>query len=297
VTATYSCDPGYQVSGGASITCQANGTWSGGAPTCDASYCDVLYQVTGSFRVSNAPASCGNVTNTVGTNATTPSFSGGATTPFTAASEFNGAFIRLRYREDGGLPVAGPVELVEYYLPMEFSVACTGTDVLTDVDHSLGLLALTGTPPAIPVSPTLARPCQAWAFGTLAGTSLAWGTCTAQPPASGNGWSFDNAVAAAGDTGCATRMSVWGHVSCSGFLCGFVPNLGNQRATWDQFLNGFAFSQSTDLLTATFTMPEVQVPESTSESQTRTWVTITGATPIHHECGPLAALTCDEEAP
>ena len=76
-----------------------------------------------------------------------------------------------------------------------------------------------------------------------------------------------------------------------------MPNLGNQRATWDQFLKTFTFAQATDYLTATFSMPEVQVPESTSETQTRTWVTITSATPIHYECGPPASLTCDEQAP
>ena len=33
-TATYSCDPGYTLVGGSIRTCQATGSWSGSAPTC-----------------------------------------------------------------------------------------------------------------------------------------------------------------------------------------------------------------------------------------------------------------------
>jgi hypothetical protein len=297
-TATYGCDAGYQMSGGASITCQVSASWSGGAPTCEASYCDVVYQITGTFRVSDAPQACGNVTNTVSTNGSTPSLESGATTPFTAASEFNGGFIRLRFPDGGGQPITGAVGLVEYYLPIEFELtACAFVDLITNVDHSVGLLALTGSPPTIPSSPQLWRPCQSWANGSLTNTTLTWGTCSAQPTAGDMGWSADNAVAGAGDTGCALRMSVWGHVGCSGLGCFAVPGRGNQRATWDQFLNSFAFSQSTDLTTATFTMAEVQIPEGTNEGNTRTWVAITSATPIHHQCGPVTAMTCDDEAP
>jgi len=34
-TATYDCDTGYAVSGSATLTCEANGNWSGSAPTCE----------------------------------------------------------------------------------------------------------------------------------------------------------------------------------------------------------------------------------------------------------------------
>jgi hypothetical protein len=296
-TATYSCDAGYGLVGAETVTCQADGTWSGSAPTCEPLYCDVVYQLTGTFRVSDAPQSCGDVSNTMQTNATLPSFENGETTPFNP-TDFTTAFIRLRFPEAGGSPGEGDVALIEYYLPVEFLVDCTGTDVTTDVDHSVGLLEMSGTPPEVHASPGLSRPCQPWATGQLSGTNLDWSACDVVPPASGNWWSHDDAQAGAGDTttACAMRMSVWGNVTCSGWFCGFVPNLGNQLNTWDQLLNSFVFS-GTDYSTATFSMSEVQVPESTSESDTRTWVTIDSATPIHVECGAISQLTCDEVAP
>ena len=33
-TATYKCDSGYTINGGASLTCQASGKWSAAPPTC-----------------------------------------------------------------------------------------------------------------------------------------------------------------------------------------------------------------------------------------------------------------------
>ena len=33
-TATYSCDPGYNLTGDSTRTCQATGMWSGREPTC-----------------------------------------------------------------------------------------------------------------------------------------------------------------------------------------------------------------------------------------------------------------------
>ncbi len=39
-TATYTCNTGYNINGGNTSTCQANGTWSGSEPTCDSTlYC------------------------------------------------------------------------------------------------------------------------------------------------------------------------------------------------------------------------------------------------------------------
>lgn len=54
-TATYSCDVGYALNGGDTRTCAADGTWSGTAPTCDATV--MLLRVgDGSAALSNASA-------------------------------------------------------------------------------------------------------------------------------------------------------------------------------------------------------------------------------------------------
>lgn len=294
--AIYSCEQGYTLVGNATVTCGESGAWSDGAPVCEMYSCDVVYSFVGQFRISDAPMACGNTTNQVETNASNPAMEGGATTPFTVTSVFQQAYLRLRFPESGGNPVTGHVQLIEYYLPLEFVTDCTGAFVTTDVDHSLGLLAMSGAPPQIPASPSVHRPCVGWATGVLAGTTLDWSACDVVPPATGNNWSHALAQAGPGDetTACAMRMSVWGHVGCTGWACGFVSNLGNQRNTWDQLLLSFTFS-GTNYRTATFSMPEVQLPESTSDTSTRTWLSILSATPVHVECGAVSTLTCDEQ--
>lgn len=285
--------------GDGTFTCDCNEGWIG--DLCDEEdpdmleYCDIVYEFTGTFRVSDAPLGC-NSSNTIHENTTVPDFDNDQTTPFTPA-EFPKAFIRLRFPNDGGNPAQGPVSLVEYYLPIEFTISC-GPSVTTDVDHSVGLLEMSGSPPEVQPSPNLYRPCRSWAVGQLSGTTLDWSECDVVPPETGNDWSHEDAQAEPGDTttACAMRMSVWGHVSCSGLGCGLVPELGNQLETWDQFLNNFTFS-STDYTDATFSMDEVQVPESTNANNTRTWVTIDLAEPIFMECGVVTQLTCDQPLP
>ncbi len=292
-TATYTCNAGLVPNGPTETTCGTDGSWSPGPPACEAYYCDVVYAATGTFQVSNAPASCGNVTNSIGTNASSPSLSGGATTPFTPAA-FPRGFVRLRFPSDGANPIAGDVELIEYFMPLEFNVdSCPLTNVVTNVDHSVGLLAMSGTPLTIPVSPTLSRGCTSWGSGTVSSTSLSWDTCDVVPTGDVS-WSHDDAQDTGTVTGCAQRMSGWGAVSCSGGFCGFVPGTGNQRTTWTQWMPTFTFS-GTDYRTATFTSPSFDVPEGTSESNTRTRMQITSATPVHVECGVVSALTCNEQ--
>jgi len=270
----------------AGFTCGCTAGWKG--TLCEtASYCDVLYRVTGTFHTTEAPL-IGQFSKTVGTNATQPSFNPASTTPFTP-SAFPKGFLRLRFPNAAGAPAAGPVKIIEYFMPMEFSVNTVGTVVNTDVDHSAGLLQLSGSPQAIGNPPALGRTCAAVASGTLTGTTLTWETCGANPDNSID-WTFAKAVS--GDPGCLHRMSVWGNVNCSAGLCNLVPGTGNQRQTWDQKLKSFVFS-GTNLATATFTMEEVQTPNVTS---VKTFIGLKATSVVKVECDTTGnPLVCDEQ--
>ncbi|MCA9578773.1 MAG: hypothetical protein KC668_25260, partial [Myxococcales bacterium] len=281
-----------------SYGCTCNAGYVGDGFTCTApAFCDVVYRVAGTFQITNPPACSPGWTNNIGTNAANPALSGGATTPFTVASSWDNGMVRLRFPANGAgnAPVAGAVSLIEYYMPLEFSTSCSGATVTTNVDHSVGILAMSGTPATIPVSPSISRTCSPWASGTAAGNTLSWSTCDVVN-GNDNRWPHSDAQGnGTNEAGCAKRMSVWGAVTCSGgaLVCGFVPGLGNQRATWEQVLNNFTFSSS-NYTTASFTMPSVEVPESTNNDNTRTYIAITSATVLSYECGQTAALTCNE---
>jgi hypothetical protein len=271
-------------SSGFACTCTAG--WKG--TTCQtASYCDVVYRVTGAFHTTDAPL-IGEFTKAVGTNAGSPSFNPARTTPFTPTA-FGKGFMRLRFPNLAGAPAAGVVKIVEYYMPMEFSVTTLGTTVNTDVDHSAGMLQLGGTPQTIADPPVLGRTCGTVGSGTLTGTTLAWDTCGATPSGQVT-WTF--ASAQSSDPGCLHRMSVWGNVNCSAGLCNLVPGTGNQRQTWDQKLNAFSFS-SANLATATFTMAEIQTPNATG---VKTYIALTATSVIKVECDTTVdPLSCDEQ--
>ena len=63
-TATYSCNTGYSLTGAATRTCQADGTWSGTVPTCSPQMLTVTIKMTGfgTGTVTSAPAgvACGS---------------------------------------------------------------------------------------------------------------------------------------------------------------------------------------------------------------------------------------------
>ncbi len=274
------CSP---TSSGFSCACSAG--WKG--TTCQtASFCDVVYRVTGVFKTTDAPI-IGQFTKNVGANAATPPFNPARTTPFTPAA-FAAGFMRLRFPSLNGAPAAGPVKIIEFYMPMEFSVSSLGTNVNTDIDQSAGMLALAGTPPQIGDPPALDRVCGPVATGTLTGTTLSWGACSAVPDNT-TSWTFAKAVS--NDPGCLHRMSTWGNVVCTSGMCGLVTGTGNQRQTWDQKLNSFVFS-GTNYATATFTMAEVQTPNVTS---VKTFSSYSATSVLKVECDNTAALTCDEK--
>jgi hypothetical protein len=285
------CSPNPCLNGGtcsvtsSGFSCACAAGWKG--TTCQtASFCDVVYRVNAVFKTTDAPI-IGQFTKNVGTNAATPPFNPARTTPFTPAA-FAAGFMRLRFPSLNGVPAAGPVKIVELYMPMEFGVNSLGTNVNTDIDQSAGMLALAGTPPQIGDPPTLSRACAPVASGTLTGTTLSWGACSAVPDNTTT-WTFAKAVS--GDPGCLNRMSTWGNVTCTSGMCGLVSGTGNQRQTWDQKLNSFTFS-GTNYATATFTMAEVQTPNVTG---VKTFSSYSATSVVKVECDNSAPLTCDEK--
>jgi hypothetical protein len=273
-------------------------------PASCGAYTDVIYRITGSFAVTSTPFGAGDQTFTgLNTNASTPGFRGmGNTTPFSrppaaGGTAFTNGFARLRFTNGpAGTPVAGPVSLVEWYFPMEFTQT-RGATLAVNVDHSVGLLAagLTncggGDAACTNHAPTLARPCTARATGAIAGTTLTWGAC-APAPTMMNSWSFARARAVSG-AGCATGYTGWGTINCTAG-CTFVPaaGVGDSYQTWNQALRAFTFS-GTNYATATFTMVGMQIPNGTGQSTTL--LTITGSTVLATRCGstPGTDLVCN----
>lgn len=304
-TAAYTCNSGYGQSG-PNPTCGATGQWSL-APTCVAvcgTYTDVVYRVTGTFAITNTPLNAGNQTFTgLTANASTPAFVGaGNTTPFSrpppsGGTTFTNGFVRLRYTNDAaGNPVAGPVRLVEWYFPMEFTQT-KGATLTVNVDHSLGLIApgLTncggGDAACTNHAPTVQRPCASNATGNYANSAIAWQSCT-PAPSGNNSWSFVTARTAMGP-GCATGYTAWGNVTCTSG-CTFVPaaGKGDSFQTWNQQLSTMNFS-GTNPLTATMTMGTMQIPNGTGQSTTL--LSITSSTVLATQCGstPGVDLLCN----
>jgi hypothetical protein len=280
-------------------------------------YCDVAYRLDtappsaqAGFRVANTGAEATDTTYVVGDNTTAPP---GLKTPLTP-SAFPRGFMRLRFQDVGGAPAAGPVELIEFFLPAQFTVSAFGTTVATNVQYSTGLLQLatSGCPTAnypecLPSSTTqtLNRVCQSHGSGVLTGTTLTWNACSLMPPAppppnppSIAAWTDDESQIPAAmlpaNPGCIEALSVFGVVSCSGNFCIAVPSdaLGTQNATYEQKWDSFMFS-STDYATATISMAQSTIPSPTDTYAGIDWAAADPISPI--TCGPVATLTCDQQ--
>lgn len=261
-------------------------------------YVDVVYRIAGTFRVANTPLGAGDVTKDIAGNASEPDFAHEGITSAFPPTQFSNGHIRLRFHNgaagtvESPAPSAGSVEVIEWYLPIEFEV--TGASiptVRTDVDHSAGMVALVNR--YADYQQVLDRACRPVASGVLTGTTLDWDTCSVTPPPVAMATSFRSDVAQANvdtDDGCLRRTTSSGNARCVSGSCGLVPSVsvGDLRNTWDQPLNNFVFSGE-DYTTATFTMAEIQIPNDTGTS---TWLTITSAVPGHIECGD--APSCDE---
>lgn len=307
--ATYGCNSGYMLTGASSTICQTNGMWSNPAPTCVAtscgSYTDVIYAVTAGFRIGNTLAGAGDQSFTgLSANASTPSWGtnngSGNHGPFdrpptVGSTTFTRGFVRLRFTNNAsGTPIAGTVRLVEWYVPLEFTQT-KGATVNANTDHSVGIIDNTlancgsGDGTCTNHVPNLNRTCAANASGTISGTSLTWGGCT--PATSGaKSWNYVSARAVTGP-GCAIGWNAFGNANSSS---GLVPaaGKGDSYQTWNQQLSTFTFS-GTNYLTATFTMPEMQVPNGTGQSTT--WMQIISSSVIGTDCGttPGTDLMCN----
>lgn len=287
-------------------------------------FCDVVYRFyendTPLARFHNIKTGTGarNTMEIAGINKSPSGKSG----PFDDPTSWPGGFIRLRFEanEMGDAPATNsPVQLIEYYLPIEFVVSTMGTNVTTNVEHSMGLLSLT-TNGCIPEadaclpnndSLTLNRTCTAVATGTITGTTITWDACNipnypgASPSTSSTpnneqmNWTTNKAQISGDVTdnpGCGHNMSSIGNVTCTGSFCNFVPpdTLGVQNNTWDQVLPSFIFS-STEYESARLTIPEFIIPDKMADVYSGVHVSVDeGAIPVHLECGTLAEITCDE---
>ncbi len=297
-TATYACNPSFTIVGAPTRTCGATG-WSGAAPTCLASSCgthtDVVYRLTATFEIAGTTFGVGNQTFTgLTNNASTPPFTSTTnSSPFIGGGTFARGFARLRFTNSAsGVPGAGTVRLVEWYLPLEFTQT-NGATLHANNDHSLNLLNNPGSlsncgggdATCTNHTPTVNRTCASNATGTLSGTMLSWGTCS--PTATGtNSWSYANSARSAAGAGCATGFVQYGNNTTSS---GLVPASGKGDAyqVYNQQLAAITFSGTT-YPTATWTMARFQIPNGTGQSNT--WVTITSATPIGTDCGTTAGV-------
>ncbi len=288
-----------------------SGTNCENAPT----YCDVVYRLNttapsaaSQFRVVVTGLGAQDTLNTVGNNGSSPT---GVTTPFSNTS-FPRGFLRLRFTNSGGAPAAGPVQLIEYYMPMEFMSGITGATVTTNIDQSAGLLTMrtTGCPTAnydacLPAgtTQTLNRACKSQGSGVASGTTLTWDTCSLAPPAppaQGAGqtpnWTDDQsqipAASVAANPGCIQNLTTFGNITCAGALCGVVPagTLGVQNSTWDQKFANLVFS-GTNYATATIQLPESTQPDGTTTVyDSMRWA---AGSPISVTCGTVTQLVCN----
>jgi hypothetical protein len=301
--ATYACNQGYMLSGSATRTCGASG-WGGTAPTCVAASCgtftDIVYRLTASFAIRGTTFGAGDQSFTgLTNNATTPPFANNTnTTPFIGGGTFSRGFARLRFTNNAaGVPIAGTVRLVEWYVPLEFTQT-KGATLYANNDHALGILNMPGSlsncgggnATCTNHAPTVNRACTANASGTLSGTTLSWGACA--PAWTGqNNWSYASSARSATGAGCATGYVQYGNNTTSSSL---VPASGKGDAyqVYNQQLANITFS-STNYATATWSMAQIQIPNGTGASNT--WLTITNATPIGTDCGSTVGtdLVCN----
>src|SRR5262249_17660738 len=156
-------------------------------------------------------------------------------------------------------------------------------------DYSAGMLTYTnggcpgGYTGCVTSPVTLNRPCTSVASGTVSGTTANFSSnCTVPSypgPYVGDGldggtpssaqqtWTYPmDQVDTSVNTSCLANFAIYGNVTCSGALCGFVPAgvTGPRDNTGDQYLGAFTFS-STTYESATLSLPEQLLPDALSD--------------------------------
>jgi hypothetical protein len=318
------CTPSPCINGGicntleaGAYSCTCGGGYSGRTCEMPPPYCDVVYRLNSAspsaqttLRVANTGTYQLDAMHPVGDNTTAATCVVSPLTPCT----FPRGFMRLRFTATGGAPAAGPVQLIEYFVPLQFVVPLYGTTVTSNLSYSTGLLQLvtSGCPtlnyaeclPPEQAEQTLDRVCKSHGSGVVAGTTLSWSACDLTPPAppamnpsSVPDWTQDDSqvppTMLSMNPGCIEAVSLFGNVSCTGDLCGVAPpgSLGVQNGTWDQKWDSFTFS-STDYATATVAMAQTTIP---SPANTYISLTFEAAAPIAVQCGTAESLSCNVE--
>jgi hypothetical protein len=174
---------------------------SSGPGNCGTSWV-ITYSITGQFTITGTPLGLGDASHDIGPGE-----------------------LKIRFRNEGNAPAAGPAEILSYTMPMNFSASTSGLTVTTDIVASAG-------PDACGV-----------ASGNLSGTTLAWETCTYT---GGTDWTPEQGAAG---PGCVAGYRSQGNVNCddqsvlaSCSQGGLQDGDNPQNDTGNQPLNSFAFA-------------------------------------------------------
>ncbi|MBK6580485.1 MAG: hypothetical protein IPG17_30870 [Sandaracinaceae bacterium] len=238
-TVTYDCDGNFRMLGSATSSCGADGEWTP-APTCECESHVLTYDLTGDYYIF-AP-----VVDPFRAAA-------GENLPAINTLPFGPGHMTLRVSANGDATGDGPVSILSMFLPLEFQQSIMLTaDAFISIMTDLDVL--------------VPRSDCGHAAGTLTGSSIAWGECTAGPAGSITNFTPEESVDPDG-VGCFRGYNSGGVITCSSGTNRLLqcvtsgalqplPALNIQNGTWDQALVPFVFD-SADLSTAGF---QVGVP-------------------------------------
>jgi hypothetical protein len=181
---------------------------------CAATTCNLVYDLTPTFRVLGTPLGAGDATRTLP----------------------DGRMI-VRVQSNAGAPANGTAEILFIWLDLDFSISSTigSANVVTDIAaFSQTCNGTANPPPAGETNPPFsAHPAMCaytdtsstMAIGTFNGTSIAWNACSRHANYNTNSYTTDNSNTSTG-TGCLRNYRSVGTVTCTGAQCslGGLPN-------------------------------------------------------------------------